>query len=252
MSGESRLGGEQVEGRRAVTELLRAGRRRVKAVYVSSAVANDPSVAEIVDLAGSAARVVSGDEVERRARSETHQGVVALAAPLRPADLDDLAAADDAFLVVLDGVTDPRNLGAIIRTAETAGATGVVVGRHRSAHVTAVVTKAAAGAIEHVPIAVVGGIPAALERLRRNGCWTVGLDERGSTSVHDLDLTGERVAIVLGAEGRGLARLTRERCDVLVRIPMYGRVPSLNVSAAAAVVLHEVARRRSEAAPGGR
>ena len=95
-----------------------------------------------------------------------------------------------------------------------------------------------------MPIAVVGGIPAALDRLRRLGVWTVGLDERGKTDVHDLDLTGERIAIVLGAEGRGLARLTRERCDVLTRIPMYGRVPSLNVSAAAAVVLHGVARRR--------
>lgn len=244
---EGRLGGDQVEGRRAVAELLRAGRRRVKAVYVSSSALSDPAVAEIVEQAGGAARVVAPEKVEHLARSETHQGVVAHAAPLRPADLDDLAAAADAFLVVLDGVTDPRNLGAIIRTAETAGATGVVVGRHRSAHVSPAVTKAAAGAIEHVPIAVVGGIPAALDRLRRAECWTVGLDERADRSVHDLDLAGERVALVLGAEGRGLARLTRERCDLLVRIPMHGRVPSLNVSAAAAVVLHEMARQRSGA-----
>lgn len=249
---EGRLGGDQVEGRRAVAELLRAGRRRVKAVYVSSSALRDPAVAEIVEQAGGAARVVAPEKVEHLARSETHQGVVAHAAPLRPADLDDLVAAPDAYLVVLDGVTDPRNLGAIIRTAETAGATGVVVGRHRSAHVSPAVTKAAAGAIEHVPIAVVGGIPAALDRMRRAGCWTVGLDERADRSVHDLDLAGERVALVLGAEGRGLARLTRERCDLLVRIPVHGRVPSLNVSAAAAVVLHELARQRSGAPGTGR
>ncbi|MFM8236154.1 MAG: 23S rRNA (guanosine(2251)-2'-O)-methyltransferase RlmB [Actinomycetota bacterium] len=241
---EGRLGGDQVEGRRAVAELLQAGRRRVRAVYVSSGVERDPLVAEIIEAAGRSLRIVTPEKVEHIARSETHQGVVAQCAPLRPAELDDLAAAEDAFLVVLDGVTDPRNLGAIIRTADTAGATGVVVGRHRSAHVSPAVTKAAAGAIEHVPIAVVGGIPAALDRLRRAGCWTVGLDERARTSVHELDLAGERLALVLGAEGRGLARLTRERCDVLVRIPVHGHVPSLNVSAAAAVVLHEVARRR--------
>ena len=134
MSGEGRLGGDQVEGRRAVTELLRAGRRRVKTVFVSSAARHDPAVEEIIDLAAGAARVVGPDEIERRARSETHQGVVALAAPLRPADLDDLAATDDAFLVVLDGVTDPRNLGSMLRSGEGAGVTGVVLARHRSAH----------------------------------------------------------------------------------------------------------------------
>jgi 23S rRNA (guanosine2251-2'-O)-methyltransferase len=249
---DGRLGGDQVEGRRAVAELLRAGRRRVKTVYVSAAAERDPVVSEILELAGRLARIVAPEKIEHLARSDTHQGVIAHATPLRTAELDELAAADDAFLVVLDGVTDPRNLGAIIRTAETAGATGVVVGRHRSAHVSPAVTKAAAGAIEHVPIAVVGGIPAALDRLRRAGCWTVGLDERGRTTIHDLDLAGERLALVLGAEGRGLARLTRERCDVLVRIPVHGHVPSLNVSAAAAVVLHEVARRRAEASGADR
>ena len=120
MSGEGRLGGDQVEGRRAVAELLRAGRRRVKTVFVSSAASDDPLVDEIIELAGGAVRIVGPADIERRARSETHQGVVAHCAPLRAADLDDLAAAAGAFLVVLDGVTDPRNLGAIIRTAETA------------------------------------------------------------------------------------------------------------------------------------
>jgi 23S rRNA (guanosine2251-2'-O)-methyltransferase len=173
-----------------------------------------------------------------------HQGVVAQAAPLRAADLDSLLDAQDAFLVALDGVTDPHNLGAIMRSAETAGATGIVLPRRRSAHITPVVAKAAAGAIEHLPIAIVGGIPAALERASRAGCWAVGLDERGDRSVYDLDLADQRLVLVFGAEGRGLARLTRERCDVLVSIPMYGHVGSLNVAAAATLACHEVARRR--------
>jgi len=244
VTGDARVGGDQVEGRRAVSELLRAGNRRVRVVYVSSAAAKDPVVAEIVELAGSAARIVSPEKLEQVARSETHQGVVAQAAPLRPTELDDLLDAPDAFVVAVDGVTDPRNLGAIIRSAETAGATGVILARHRAAHVTAAVTKAAAGAVEHLPIAVVGGIPNAPERAQRAGCWTVGLDERGETSLYDLDLADQRIVLALGAEGRGLARLTRARCDMLVRIPMHGHVPSLNVAAAATLACHEVARRR--------
>jgi len=240
----SDLGGEQVEGRRAVLELLRAGHRRVKAVYVSSAATRDPTLSEIEERAGAAVKIVAAEQIEQRARSDVHQGVVALAAPLRAADLDDLLAARDAFLVALDGVTDPRNFGAILRSAETAGATGIVVPRQRAARVTPVVAKAAAGAIEHLPIAVVGGIPAALDRAARAGCWTVGLDERGDRTLFELDLADQPIVLVLGAEGRGLARLTRERCDVLVRIPMAGRVASLNVAAAATLACFEVARRR--------
>jgi 23S rRNA (guanosine2251-2'-O)-methyltransferase len=238
--GDSGLGGEQVEGRRAVIELLRAGKRRVRTVYMSNAAVDD----EIAERAGGALKLVAPERVEQLAKSDVHQGVVALAAPLRAADLDALLDADDAFLVALDGVTDPRNLGAIMRSAETAGATGVVVPRHRSAHVTAVVTKTAAGAVEYLPIAVVGGIPNALERAERAGVWTVGLDERGERTLADLGLADQRIMLVLGAEGRGLARLTRERCDMLVRIPMRGHVASLNVAAAATLACHEVARRR--------
>ena len=240
----SGLGGEQVEGRRAVLELLRAGKRRVRTVYVSSAVSRDENVEEIVARAASAMKVVPPERVAQLARTDVHQGVVAMASALRPADVDDLLAEDGAFLVALDGVTDPRNLGAVMRSAETAGATGLVITRHRSAHVTPAVTKAAAGAIEYLPVAVVGGIPAALERAARAGCWSVGLDETGEQSLFDLDLADQRIILVLGAEGRGLARLTRERCDVLVRIPMHGHVASLNVAAAATLACHEIARRR--------
>jgi len=240
----SGLGGEQVEGRRAVLELLRAGKRRVRTVYVSSAVSRDENVEEIVARAANAVKVVPPERVAQLARTDVHQGVVAMASALRPADVDDLLAEDGAFLVALDGVTDPRNLGAVMRSAETAGATGLVITRHRSAHVTPAVTKAAAGAIEYLPVAVVGGIPAALERAARAGCWSVGLDETGEQSLFDLDLADQRIILVLGAEGRGLARLTRERCDVLVRIPMHGHVASLNVAAAATLACHEIARRR--------
>lgn len=240
--GGSDLGGDQIEGRRAVLELLR-GRRGPRAVYLSSAVTRD-DVAEIVERAGGLLKVVAPERLEQMARSEVHQGVVAMAPPLRPVDIDDLLAVEGAFLVAVDGVTDPRNLGAIMRSAETAGATGIVLPRHRSVRITPVVAKAAAGAIEYLPIALVGGIPAALDRAKRAGCWAVGLDETGDRSLFDLDLADQPLVLVLGSEGRGLARLTRDRCDVLVRIPAHGHLASLNVSAAATLACHEVARRR--------
>ena len=244
--GSSELGGEQVEGRRAVLELLRAGNRRPRAVYLSSAASRDETVTEIVERAAGALRVVAPERVEQMARTDVHQGVVAMAPPLRAADLDALLAVKNAFLVAVDGVTDPRNLGAILRSAETAGATGIIMPRHRSANVTPVVAKAAAGAIEYLPIALVGGIPAAIDRASRAGCWSVGLDEGGDRSLFDLDLADQPIVLVLGSEGKGLARLTRDRCDVLVRIPMQGRLASLNVSAAATLACHEVARRRQK------
>jgi len=154
-----------------------------------------------------------------------------------------------AFLVVVDGVTDPQNLGALLRSAECAGVTGVVLPRHRSAHVTPTVTKVAAGAVEHVSVAVVPGVPGALQELERLGVWTVGLDERGSEPVFNLPLGDRPIALVIGAEGRGLAPLSRQRCDVLARIPLRGSIDSLNVSAAGAIAMFEVARQRS-AGPG--
>ncbi len=148
------------------------------------------------------------------------------------------------FLVALDGVTDPGNLGAILRSAECAGATGVLLPRHRAVHVTPAATKAAAGAVEHLPIAVVGGLPAALARMRDAGVHAVGLEGQAATSLYDVAAADGPVCLVLGAEGRGLSRLVRERCDELVAIPMHGRLGSLNVSAAAALACFEIARRR--------
>ena len=203
--------------------------------------------------------VVGRGRFSARAQSEAPQGVLALAAPLPEADLDDLIAArrpgpgrarrgGDAaaapFLVALDGVTDPGNLGAILRSAECAGATGVVLPRHRAVHVTPAATKAAAGAVEHLPIAVVGGLPAALARMRDAGVHVVGLEGQAARSLYDVAAPDGPVCLVLGAEGRGLSRLVRERSDELVAIPMHGRLGSLNVSAAAALACFEIARRR--------
>ena len=245
------LGGEQVEGRQAVRELLRAGKRRVRELWVAEGIDEaTPVVAEILDLARDARVVVKRvgrARLDAESRSEAPQGVLARTTPLEEHDVDTLARRRGnrvPFLIVLDGITDPQNLGAILRTAEQAGATGVVLPRHRAAHVTPTVAKAAAGAIEHLPIAVVPGVPGALKTLGDRGVWRVGLEGEADSSIFDLELATEPVAIVLGAEGAGLSRLSRDRCDVLAAIPQRGRLDSLNVSAAAAVACYEVTRRR--------
>lgn len=244
------LGGEQVEGRQAVRELLLAGTRPVKDVWLADDVDPAPILDDIVELATEArvkVRRVSRAQLEAGARSDAPQGVLAHAAPLREVDLDRLAARRHGrppFLICLDGITDPHNLGALLRTAECAGATGAVLPRHRSAHITPTVAKAAAGAVEHVPMALVSGMPSALARLKEQGVWTVGLDAAGDTSLFDLAVATEPVALVFGAEGKGLSRLARERCDVLAAIPLRGALGSLNVSAAGALACYEVARRR--------
>jgi 23S rRNA (guanosine2251-2'-O)-methyltransferase len=244
------LGGDRVPGRRAVRELLVAGRRAVKTVWVARGREQSWVLDEIAELAadaGAQLHMVDAERVRAEARADTPQGVIALAAPVTPVALDDLAGAADAFLVALDGVTDPRNLGAVLRAAETAGATGVVLPRHRSALLTPAAVKAAAGAVEHLPIALVSGVPAALEQLGRAGVWTVGLDADGDTPIFELAVADRPLALVLGAEGRGLSRLARERCDLLASIPIHGHVESLNVASAAAIACFEVARRRSAA-----
>ena len=246
------LGGEQVEGRQAVRELLLAGKRKVYEVWVATDVDDAGVVSDIADLA--ADQRVPLVEVNRRrleqvARSEAPQGVLAKAAPLPEAELDDLLrplAGRPPFLLAVDGVTDPGNLGALLRTAEGAGVTGVLLPRHRAVHITPTVAKAAAGAIEHLRIAVVPGLPAALAACAARDLWVVGLDDAADRSLFDLgDLSVGPIVVVLGAEGAGLSRLARARCDVVVAIPMQGRVGSLNVSNAGALALYEVTRARA-------
>ena len=242
---EKGAGGEQIEGRQAVREALSAGRRRIREVWMDGALEPAPVLDEIIRLAERAgAPVRMTPKIDQLSRTDAAQGVIARGDPLPLAVDDELLAEPGAFLLALDGVTDPRNLGAILRTAEGAGATGVLLPRRRSVHITPAVTKAAAGAVEYLPIALVSGIPAFLERARKGGVWTVGLDERGPDNLFSLELATEPVVLVMGAEGRGLSRLARERCDVLVRIPMRGRLSSLNVATAASLAAYEVARRR--------
>ncbi len=250
------VGGEQVEGRQAVRELLGAGRRSVREVWIADGL--DPS-AQLDDIERFAARrrvrvvSVSKRRLDTAARTDAPQGVVAFAEPIEEVALDDVSrtvGGKPPFLLVLDGVTDPHNVGSLLRTAECAGVTGIVLPRHRAAHVTPTVAKVAAGAIEHLPIAVVPGVPAALRLMRSLGIHTVGLHGDADRSLYDLGRAAAGpVALVMGAEGRGLAELTRRRCDVLVGIPQRGSIASLNVAAAGAVACFELARRRFD--PGG-
>jgi 23S rRNA (guanosine2251-2'-O)-methyltransferase len=191
-------------------------------------------------------RFLSRTELDRLAGNAAHQGVVAVTSAKQYNNLDDVVAAKRgqySLVVVLDGVEDPHNLGAILRTADAAGVNGVVIPERRAAGVTGTVTKASAGASEHLPIAKVTNIARTVEELKEKNLWTVGLDERGKQTYDTLDYKMD-CALVLGAEGKGLHDLVKKKCDFLVSIPMLGKVPSLNVSVAAAVVLYEIVRQR--------
>jgi 23S rRNA (guanosine2251-2'-O)-methyltransferase len=202
---------------------------------------------EIIDLARRASVQVRFEPraaLDRLAGSSAHQGVVALGAAKQYADLD--SAASSELVVVLDGVEDPHNLGAIIRTAHAAGAGSIIVPERRAAGVTDVVAKAAAGALEHLPVARVTNVNRALEDLKKRGFWIYGLDERGPET-YDQVKFATPTALVFGGEGSGLHEQVRRHCDALVRIPMAGKISSLNVSVAAGVVLFEWKRRRGKA-----
>jgi 23S rRNA (guanosine2251-2'-O)-methyltransferase len=233
-----------------VRELLLAGTRKIHEVWVASdqddAVVLD-DIAELALSLGVAVRDVSRQKLRAQARTEAPQGVLAKAKELPESPFDDLLQGQDPapFLLAVDGVTDPGNLGALLRSAECAGVTGVVLPRHRAVHITPTVTKAAAGAIEHLPMAIVGGLPSAIARARDEGVRVVGLDAGGGVTLQDLDLGDEPVMLVLGAEGAGLSRLVRQRCDVVASIPLRGHLGSLNVAAAGALACFEVVRRRS-------
>jgi 23S rRNA (guanosine2251-2'-O)-methyltransferase len=191
-------------------------------------------------------RFMQRSELDRMAGHVAHQGVVAVTSAKQYSDLDDVIGAKRgkySLVIVLDGVEDPHNLGAILRTADAAGANGVIIPERRAASVTGTVTKASAGASEHLPIAKVTNIARTVEELKDRNIWTVGLDEHGKQAYDALDYKMD-CALVLGAEGKGLHDLVKKKCDFLVSIPMLGKVPSLNVSVAAGVVLYEILRQR--------
>lgn len=250
-TARSGLGGEQVEGRQAVRELLLANRRDCREIWMASDLDRAPVLDDILELAAEArviVKEVGRGKLDAAARTDAPQGVIAFARPLPEASLDDLIAQRPGrpapFLLCSDGITDPGNLGTLLRSAECSGVTGVVLPEHRAVHVTPAVTKAAAGAIEHLPITTVGGMPTAIRTMKEAGIWVVGLDERADKTLWDLSMGDSPVALVLGAEGPGLSRLVRERCDELVSIPMRGRVASLNVGTAGTLACFEIARAR--------
>ncbi len=248
------LGGDQVEGRQAVRELLSAGRRPVTSLLMAEGM-DAAEILDDIEALASKKRVkvdyVSRRRIDAAARTDGSQGVVALARPIEETALEDLCQPTRRgrvpFLLVLDGITDPHNLGAVLRSAECAGVTGIVLPRHRSAHLSPTVAKVAAGAIEYLPMALVAGVPAALQQLSSLGVVTVGLVGEAPTSLYDLPLGDQPVALVLGSEGSGLAALTRRRCDELAAIPQHGTLSSLNVATAGAIACFDVARQRTAA-----
>lgn len=227
-----------------VREALRAHRPLDKVLIAKGA--SGPRLQEIIDLCRAASITVRfelRETLDRAAKGVSHQGVIAFGAAHGYAELNDVIEAAK-LLVLLDGVEDPHNLGAIIRTAHAAGARAVIVPGRRSSPLTETVDRAAAGALEHVPVARVTNIAQTLERLKQNGFWIYGLDERGAELYDKVKYTSP-AAIVLGGEGKGLHQNVQKHCDILVRIPMAGAVSSLNVSVAAGVVLFEWRRQQT-------
>jgi 23S rRNA (guanosine2251-2'-O)-methyltransferase len=228
---------ELVYGRRAVREALRGRREVLEVLATERAVAAEPWLEEV------RLRIKPERDLTDLVATRDHQGVVARVEPFRYADAYELASAEAPLLAVLDRVTDPRNLGAVCRSAEGAGATGVVVPAHGSAVVTPVVARASAGAIEHLPIAVVTNLARYLEDVKGPQLWVYGAAGDAEATMWDTDLSGG-VALVFGAEGKGLRPLVRRTCDALVSIPLTGQIESLNVSVAAALLLFEARRQR--------
>ena len=238
-----------IEGRNAVIEALRSG-ENIDKIYIQRG-ETDKTLGHIASKARAAGIVVV--EADRRkldgmSRTHAHQGVIALAAMREYVTVQSLLdtaeeKGEAPLLVVCDEISDPHNLGAILRTAECAGAHGVIIPKRRSAGLTAIVGKTSAGAVSYMPVARVSNLPATLEELKKKGIWVYGTAAEGATSLYEADLKGP-AAIVIGSEGSGMGRLVREKCDFLVSIPMKGHISSLNASAAAAILLYEAVRRR--------
>lgn len=236
-------------GRQPVVELLRA-RRPAEKILIAAGMASSGILTEIRKRAEEAAvpvKVVPRAEVDRVAEGENHQGVVAVTGRYRYSTLESLLV-PDACVLFLDGVTDPHNLGSLIRTVECCGFNGVVVPAHRSAGVTSTVRRVSAGAAEVVDVARVTNLGRALDQAKEAGLWIVGLAGEAADDIWSSDLLDSPIGIVLGAEGRGISKTVRERCDGTVRIPQGGRIGSLNVAVAGAIAMFEVARRKAVSA----
>ena len=247
---DNEIKNEIVEGRNAVIEALRAGRAIDKIFIAKGDV--DKTLGHIASKARDKGIVVvecDRKKLDFMSQTHAHQGVIALCAVREYCTVEDIFAmaeerGEKPFIIVCDEISDPHNLGAIIRSAECAGAHGVIIPKRRSAGLTAIVDKASAGAAEHMAIARVPNIPAAIKELKDRGLWIYGTAADGQSGLWNTDFTGS-MALVIGSEGDGMGRLVRESCDFIVSLPMKGQVSSLNASAAAAIVMYEVLRQRS-------
>lgn len=236
-------------GRNAVTEALKSG-RGINKLWIASG-DREGSVAEIAALAkerGIVVQYVERAKIEALAGGHRHQGVLAYVAPVPYAELEDILKAAEAkgeapFLVLLDELEDPHNLGALLRTADATGVHGILIPKRRSVSLNATVAKTSAGAVEYVPVARIGNIAQTLKKLKEKGFWVAGADMDGEKAYYEVDLTGPLV-LVVGSEGKGMSRLTKEACDFIVRMPMVGRINSLNASVAGSILMYESMRQR--------
>jgi len=242
---------EQIEGRNPVLEAIRAGHHLNK-IYILKTETSGP-VRTIINAAqerGIPVNPVDVQVLNRMAVTRNHQGVIAVAAEWKYATVAEIlknstVKDEPAFILLLDGVEDPQNLGSIIRTAEAAGVHGIIIPERRAVGLTAAVSRASAGAIEYLPVARVTNLTRTIRELKKAGLWFTGVEMDGRVELDQADLSGP-IGLVLGGEGRGISRLVAEECDQMVRLPMWGKVNSLNVSVAAGVVLYEVRRRRGQ------
>ncbi len=248
------VGGEQIEGRQAVGELLQAAKRQVHELLISEDYLKSTALRKIyTDAAGMGIVIkkVSKNELSARAGTDAHQGVIASAEPIPATSLgqlikSSLQLSDNPFLLLLDSISDPHNVGSIIRSSLAAGAAGVILCEHESAGITPAAAKAAAGAVEYMPLAKVSRAPSAISMLKEKGFWAVGLDARGEQYLDNLPILSMPLVLVFGSEGHGISDLAKERCDVVAKIEMFGPVESLGVGAAAAVACFKVAGQRSK------
>jgi len=236
----------QIYGVHSIFEALTAGNPPIERIYVGRET-KSPKLQEVIELAAQRSVPVRREDrnvLERMAPGVSHQGIIALCGEFRYSPEEILFRAESPFIVVLDGVEDPHNLGAVIRTAEAGNVSGIVVPERHSAPLSDTVAKASAGALAHVPVVRTGNLVSFLDQIKKKGVWVVGVDASGEKLWTEFDYTGP-IALVFGGEHRGLRRLVREHCDAVVRLPMLGKIESLNISVTAGVVLYEVVRQRS-------
>ena len=240
-----------IEGRNAVTEALKSG-RTIDKVFIADG-STDSTLRHIASMAKKNGCVVSfcdRRKLDTMSQTKAHQGVIAMAAAKEYASIDDVLAlaqerGEKPLIIICDEISDPHNLGAIIRTAECAGAHGIIIPKRRNSGLTAVVEKTSAGALEYMPVVRVSNLHAAIETLKEKGVWIYGTAAEGSSSIYETDLTGA-AAIIIGSEGDGMSRLVSESCDFMVKIPMKGHINSLNASNACAIIVYEAVRQRSK------